>query len=206
LGLVYIDRIIQKHTQLSINSFNVHRLVISSILVASKFNDDNPYNNAFYAKVGGISVAELNLLELNFLKLIDFNLSIENHIYDRYHTELTKHLKLNPPATEKIYCDTTIYADLEGNYQLSALTFKRAYERLVEKEVNEKRLSPSIITRASELLLKEQLHKSHLSKGTVKYVSELIVTENKNLSPSLVNRACDLWFEVTKTNKTLTVV
>jgi len=60
LGLVYIDRIIQKHAQLiTINSFNVHRLVISSILVASKFNDDNPYNNAFYARVGGFQLQKL---------------------------------------------------------------------------------------------------------------------------------------------------
>jgi len=134
-------------------------------------------------------------------------LCVESHIYDRYHTELTKHLKQTASPIEKLYCDTSCYySDLDGNCQLSTIKFKRAYERLVEKEVYEKRLSPSIITRASELLLKEQLQKSHLSKGTVKYVSELIVNEYNTLSPSLVNRACDLWFEVTTTNKTVPVV
>ncbi|KAL5794024.1 hypothetical protein ACOSP7_002618 [Xanthoceras sorbifolium] len=41
-------------------------------MVASKMMDDVHYNNAFYARVGGVSNAELNKLELEVLFLLDF--------------------------------------------------------------------------------------------------------------------------------------
>lgn len=34
--------------------------------------DDKYYNNAFFAKIGGIDVSELNTMELEMLKLLDF--------------------------------------------------------------------------------------------------------------------------------------
>ncbi|WFD33050.1 cyclin-like protein interacting with PHO85 [Malassezia sp. CBS 17886] len=60
----------------AIDSFNVHRLVIAGITVASKFFSDVFYTNARYAKVGGLAVHELNQLELHFLLLNDFRLTI----------------------------------------------------------------------------------------------------------------------------------
>jgi len=60
----------------AIDSYNVHRLVIAGITVASKFFSDVFYTNARYAKVGGLAVHELNQLELHFLLLTDFRLTI----------------------------------------------------------------------------------------------------------------------------------
>lgn len=54
---------------------NVHRLVLTGVLISAKFLDDRYFNNAFYAKVGGVSTAELNRLELEMLQLLDFQLS-----------------------------------------------------------------------------------------------------------------------------------
>nr|POF27156.1 cyclin-u4-1 [Quercus suber] len=67
VAYVYLDRFTQKQPLLPINSFNVHRLLITSVLVSAKFMDDMYYNNAYYAKVGGISTTEMNLLEVDFL-------------------------------------------------------------------------------------------------------------------------------------------
>lgn len=59
-----------------LDSYNVHRLIIASVTVASKFSSDIFYKNSRYAKVGGLPVEELNHLELQFLVLCDFKLLI----------------------------------------------------------------------------------------------------------------------------------
>ncbi|WVO18001.1 hypothetical protein L204_105699 [Cryptococcus depauperatus] len=60
----------------AIDSYNVHRLVIAGVTVASKFFSDVFYTNSRYAKVGGLPPTELNSLELQFLLLNDFRLRI----------------------------------------------------------------------------------------------------------------------------------
>ena len=52
LCLVYIDRIIQSNPNFIVNSLNIHRLLITSIMLSAKYFDDQYYNNSYYAKVG----------------------------------------------------------------------------------------------------------------------------------------------------------
>ncbi|KAL4579935.1 hypothetical protein LXL04_016106 [Taraxacum kok-saghyz] len=40
IAYVYLDRFTQRQPALSINSFNVHRLLITSVMIAAKFMDD----------------------------------------------------------------------------------------------------------------------------------------------------------------------
>lgn len=92
--LVYFDRIAKKANNLKqkkrnneeteseseqlfvMDSYNIHRLIISGITVSSKFFSDIFYKNLRYAKVGGLPLEELNYLELQFLLLLDFKLMI----------------------------------------------------------------------------------------------------------------------------------
>ena len=60
-----------------VDSFNVHRLIIAGVTVASKFFSDVFYTNSRYAKVGGLPLTELNALELQFLLLNDFDLLVQ---------------------------------------------------------------------------------------------------------------------------------
>lgn len=85
LALVYISRI-QKCV--AITSFTWLRLLITAITVASKFIDDEEdvhYNNAFYAKLGGLSVTKLDELEIHFLKLLQWRLFVTEAEYAQYH-------------------------------------------------------------------------------------------------------------------------
>ncbi|KAG2215900.1 hypothetical protein INT46_004156, partial [Mucor plumbeus] len=75
--LVYFDRMSRNSSGLRIDSYNIHRLIITGIMVSSKFFSDVFYTNARYAKVGGLPVAELNTLELQFLKLNNFKLNVQ---------------------------------------------------------------------------------------------------------------------------------
>lgn len=83
----------------AIDSYNVHRLVIAGVTVASKFFSgesfallfafvaervDVFYTNSRYAKVGGLPSHELNQLELQFLLLNDFLLVIPPDEMQRY--------------------------------------------------------------------------------------------------------------------------
>ncbi|KAL1351495.1 hypothetical protein HN51_015415 [Arachis hypogaea] len=86
---IYVDRFLQ-HTEVKLTSLNVHRLLITSIMVAAKFMDDAFFNNAYYARVGGVSTSELNRLEMSFLFGIDFRLQVSIGTFGKYCWQLEK--------------------------------------------------------------------------------------------------------------------
>ncbi|KAI7862310.1 cyclin-domain-containing protein [Spinellus fusiger] len=93
--LVYFDRMSKQALAstgrpFAIDSYNIHRLVIAGVMVSSKFFSDVFYTNIRYARVGGLPVSELNSLELEFLKLNDFNLSVSTADLQRYGDQLIK--------------------------------------------------------------------------------------------------------------------
>ena len=77
-------------TYFVVDSYNIHRLIIAGVTCASKFFSDVFYTNARYAKVGGLPLAELNHLELQFLILNDFRLGIPIEDLDAYATMLVE--------------------------------------------------------------------------------------------------------------------
>lgn len=70
---IYLEKLAAKFPALEATSLNVHRLLITGIVVAIKFFDDKYYSNGFYSKVGGVTRHELNMLELECLQLLQFN-------------------------------------------------------------------------------------------------------------------------------------
>jgi len=91
IALVYVDTIIQRKKSFVISSLNIHRLLITSIMLAAKFYDDIYYNNAYYAKIGGVPCNEINNLELEFLFMINFTLNVPLDVFERYKAELAVH-------------------------------------------------------------------------------------------------------------------
>ncbi|KAF1797087.1 cyclin [Mucor lusitanicus] len=90
--LVYFDRMSQnKLDPLRIDSYNIHRLVIAGIMVSSKFFSDIFYTNTRYAKVGGLPVKELNVLELEFLRINNYNIFIPLEELQQYGDQLLMH-------------------------------------------------------------------------------------------------------------------
>ncbi|KAI4195135.1 MAG: hypothetical protein LQ346_003515 [Caloplaca aetnensis] len=90
-----------------VDSFNIHRLVIAGVTCASKFFSDVFYTNSRYAKVpfiphrwgelntkllqvGGLPLGELNHLELQFLLLNEFRLSVPVEELEAYGTMLVE--------------------------------------------------------------------------------------------------------------------
>ena len=63
-------------------------------MTSIKFLEDKYYKNEYYAKVGGVSLKELNCLEVEFLYLIDFNLFINEELFGYYLQKITEKTNL----------------------------------------------------------------------------------------------------------------
>ncbi|KAF2077100.1 hypothetical protein CYY_001609 [Polysphondylium violaceum] len=86
-SLVYIDRLSIECGML-INSYNIHRILITTLLISTKYLDDIFYNNEFYSQVGGVSLKEMNLLELDFLKMLNFSAFCPISTFNEYQREM----------------------------------------------------------------------------------------------------------------------
>ncbi|KAF8864413.1 cyclin-domain-containing protein [Acephala macrosclerotiorum] len=70
----YIDRLCLLYPAFTVTTLTVHRFLITAATVAAKGLSDSFWNNATYARVGGIRIAELGLLELEFLYRVDWKI------------------------------------------------------------------------------------------------------------------------------------
>eukprot|EP01060_Flectonema_neradi_P012584 TRINITY_DN1935_c4_g1_i1.p1 TRINITY_DN1935_c4_g1~~TRINITY_DN1935_c4_g1_i1.p1 ORF type:complete len:202 (+),score=12.80 TRINITY_DN1935_c4_g1_i1:36-608(+) len=69
--------------KLTITHRNVHRLVLTSFVVACKLRDDIHHDNVFYARVGGVPLETLNEMEILFLNtLLKWELSVPTEDVD----------------------------------------------------------------------------------------------------------------------------
>lgn len=89
-ALLYLDRVAVVRPDLALGPLNVHRLLLTATLLATKYLDDVLYDNAHFAFVGGLDVAELNALEVCMLRLLDFRLHVPPAAFDAYEAELVR--------------------------------------------------------------------------------------------------------------------
>ena len=87
LGLIYINRFC-KIKDIILTDYNTHRIFLTSILLAKKYNEDNFYSNKFFSKVCGIKLKDLNVMEYNFLIDISFDLYVKNSIIKQFQEKL----------------------------------------------------------------------------------------------------------------------
>uniref|UniRef100_M4CKX7 Cyclin n=1 Tax=Brassica campestris TaxID=3711 RepID=M4CKX7_BRACM len=122
VAYVYLDRFTHRQPSLPINSFNVHRLLITSVMVSAKFLDDRYYNNAYYAKVGGISTKEMNLLELDFLFGLGFDLNVTPNTFHAYFSYLKKEMTLLQPLSRSCPIKTCPYLQRRRSFSSATTT------------------------------------------------------------------------------------
>jgi len=89
IALIYVDRICsEKSNKLVLIDNNIFKLFLTATILAIKYNEDYYDDNAYFAKVGGISLNEMNILEKEFLDLIDFRLFVSVEIFSKYNNYL----------------------------------------------------------------------------------------------------------------------
>jgi len=86
----YIDRLCLLYPAFTITTLTVHRFLITAATVAAKGLSDSFWNNSTYARVGGIKIAELGLLELEFLYRVDWKIVPSPEILVDYYRGLVE--------------------------------------------------------------------------------------------------------------------
>jgi hypothetical protein len=86
----YIDRLCAMYSEFTINTLTVHRFLITAATVAAKGLSDSFWNNTTYARVGGVRVAELKLLELEFLYRVDWRIVPNPEVLVAYYRGLVE--------------------------------------------------------------------------------------------------------------------
>ena len=64
LSIIYIDRYNLELEDFRLNNFNVYKMVLVTVLLAAKFQDDFYYDNKAYEFAGGVNAMHLHQLEL----------------------------------------------------------------------------------------------------------------------------------------------
>ena len=77
---LYIDRLSNAKRVLHVTSRNVHRLLLATLRIAVKALEDRSYPHRRFAKVGGVSEAELKRLEISFCFVINFDLKVNEEM------------------------------------------------------------------------------------------------------------------------------
>jgi len=96
-ALAYLQLFIVKHPSIHVTALNIHRLFLSAVLIAHKFDEDDHWNNTRWAKVGGVPSREINQLEIQFCSDLDFDLYLTPEQYTNYFlTNLRSHHSSKP--------------------------------------------------------------------------------------------------------------
>lgn len=90
VAYIYIHQFLHL-TRSHLTPLNVHRLLVTSVMLSAKVFDDRYYNNAYYARVGGVSTRELNRLEMKLLFALDFKLQVDPHTFHSHCCHLEEH-------------------------------------------------------------------------------------------------------------------
>lgn len=76
LSMIYINRLMELNSELALSVTNVHRLLLTTVVVAAKFFDDKYCANDYYARIGGLATKELNSLEARFLEMVGWKVYV----------------------------------------------------------------------------------------------------------------------------------
>jgi hypothetical protein len=87
IALIYIDRICKKKG-ITLNKYNIYRILFTAILVSIKYNEDHIYDNVYYSKIAGLPVKEINYLERKFLEIINYDLFVSEELFQKYYEYL----------------------------------------------------------------------------------------------------------------------
>jgi hypothetical protein len=86
----YVDKLCAMYPAFTISSLTVHRFLITAATVAAKGLSDSFWTNGLYAKVGGVSIRELALLELEFLRRLDWRIVPKPEVLVDYYKGLVE--------------------------------------------------------------------------------------------------------------------
>ncbi|KAI9478382.1 MAG: cyclin-domain-containing protein [Benjaminiella poitrasii] len=88
LSLKYIAMLLQNNPSIQGAEGSEYRLFTVALMLANKFLDDNTFTNKTWSEVSGMKVTDLNIMELEFLDVLQFKLFIRKDEFDRWKAAL----------------------------------------------------------------------------------------------------------------------
>jgi len=68
----------------SADPLSVYRIYVAALVTATKYLEDNTFTNKAWAEITAIPLPQLNLLEMNFLFRLDFNIHVPEQQYSKW--------------------------------------------------------------------------------------------------------------------------
>lgn len=84
IGVIYLQRLKEGSSggALRLTPFNIQRLLLTAVMLASKTHDDYFVSNKQWALVGDLHLSELNVLEIEMLYDLKFSMTVTREEYD----------------------------------------------------------------------------------------------------------------------------
>lgn len=83
-AIIYLDRLCSRYPRLLLTSRNIEKLLVAAVRVSSKVVDLRSVNNKNIANIFGIGLSEINEMEAEFLKLMDFDFFLSPTEFNNY--------------------------------------------------------------------------------------------------------------------------
>lgn len=91
--VILLDKLLLSHSNVQITPNTVHKMFLCSLMAATKFNTDTYYSNTAWAAIGGVRTEEMNVLELEFLFMLQFSLLITREEFEKYEKMIDQKLQ-----------------------------------------------------------------------------------------------------------------
>ena len=90
LAVIYIDKFCEKFKYV-LTLHNIHRIILISIFISMKYNEDCFVNANIYAQIAGVCTENLLNLELNMCVALEFGFYVEEQLYQQYFVYFSKY-------------------------------------------------------------------------------------------------------------------
>ena len=83
LAVIYIDQFCEKFGYV-LSMHNIHRILLIFVYISIKLNEDISIKSDYYAKISGVSVKDLNMLEYQMCVAMNFDFYVKSEYYQQY--------------------------------------------------------------------------------------------------------------------------
>ncbi len=89
LSIIYIDKFCEK-VKYVLSYHNIYRLLLISVFISLKFNEDLMVSAQIYSNIAGVSVEDLKMLEYLICTTLDFKFFVDSDYYQLYFNFFSK--------------------------------------------------------------------------------------------------------------------
>ena len=90
LAVIYIDKFCEKF-KFVLTRHNIYRIILISIFISMKYNEDMFVNANIYSQIAGVSTEDILNLEYNMCVALEFGFYVKEELYQQYFVYFSKY-------------------------------------------------------------------------------------------------------------------